>query len=391
MATESDKLLQMSMQSIKIHPEHRLWDSGGGSEWYKLEKRGRCSPRVLKRSLVAYIGLELVIYLVLYYIIHVVYRAALNEEQKKNFEDVVNYFDDKLSPMSKDLTFLLGFYVSLVAKRWWDQYKNLPWPDDLGLLLNGLVVTDNSQSATMRENLMRYSLLSYVLCIRRISNLVLKKFPDSESLIKAGLANEAEMSELRVNSAGNVDNQWWLPLSWSMNLVKQAKLDKVVPSDHKELLRGITRFRQDLEQIESYQHIPIPPVYKQVVLLAIYCYFGLALIAGQETDRPLDDEGTKPVIIYFPIFLVLRFIFFVGWLKVAEAISNPFGDDEDDFQIEHLLSRHIWASGRILSQFQGAPVTPVAPTTFLNTKTVILTNSHNDDDDDKAQIVNLRG
>lgn len=34
------------------------------------------------------------------------------------------------------MSFVLGFYVSLVVKRWWDQYKLLPWPDTLALFLN---------------------------------------------------------------------------------------------------------------------------------------------------------------------------------------------------------------------------------------------------------------
>ena len=38
------------------------------------------------------------------------------------------------------LTFLLGFYVSLVVKRWWEQYCFLPWPDSIAFFLRGLVV-----------------------------------------------------------------------------------------------------------------------------------------------------------------------------------------------------------------------------------------------------------
>jgi len=41
--------------------------------------------------------------------------------------------------------------------------------------------------------------------------------------------------------------------------------------------------------------------------------------------------------------------------QVAEAINNPFGDDEDDFQICYLVSRHIWAVGNNLKQKQGPP------------------------------------
>ena len=28
-----------------------------------------------------------------------------------------------------------------------------------------------------------------------------------------------------------------------------------------------------------------------------------------------------------------QFVFFVGWLEVAESIENPFGNDDDDFQV----------------------------------------------------------
>ena len=51
----------------------------------------------------------------------------------------------------------------------------------------------------------------------------------------------------------------------------------------------------------------------------------------------------------------MQFIFFVGWLEVAEAIKNPFGNDEDDFHICQLVSRHLWAIGRNISVYEGPP------------------------------------
>ena len=57
----------------------------------------------------------------------------------------------------------------------------------------------------------------------------------------------------------------------------------------------------------------------------MYSYFALALVGGQQLEA--DPQ------IFFPVFLVLKFIFFIGWLKVASAIAHPFGDDEDDFQV----------------------------------------------------------
>jgi predicted membrane chloride channel (bestrophin family) len=72
----------------------------------------------------------------------------------------------------------------------------------------------------------------------------------------------------------------------------------------------------------------------KVVKFAVYVFFALSLIGSQELEK---DPYT-----FIPIFLILKFIFFFGWLEVAEAIENPFGNDDDDFQICELVSRHIW-------------------------------------------------
>lgn len=37
------------------------------------------------------------------------------------------------------MSFVLGFYVSLVVKRWWEQYKLLPWPDNLALFISAAI------------------------------------------------------------------------------------------------------------------------------------------------------------------------------------------------------------------------------------------------------------
>ena len=40
---------------------------------------------------------------------------------------------------------------------------------------------------------------------------------------------------------------------------------KIIPSDHKELIRGIVRFKDGLEKsVENYDHLPLPPIYNQV-------------------------------------------------------------------------------------------------------------------------------
>ena len=90
-----------------------------------------------------YIGLELLIYIVLYYTLQLVYRLStigesevlilmiflirlpsliiknvrglLDEDQRQQFADIVTYFKENLTPLARDLAFLLGFYVKVLT------------------------------------------------------------------------------------------------------------------------------------------------------------------------------------------------------------------------------------------------------------------------------------
>ena len=68
--------------------------------------------------------------------------------------------------MGKEMTFLLGFYVSNIVKRWWDQYKQLPWPDTLVAISHALVDFKTEKSMDFCQTILRYCMLSYILCIR---------------------------------------------------------------------------------------------------------------------------------------------------------------------------------------------------------------------------------
>lgn len=53
------------------------------------------------------------------------------------FEKIRTYFGAQSE--SIPMSFVLGFYVSLVVKRWWEQYKLLPWPDTLALFISAAI------------------------------------------------------------------------------------------------------------------------------------------------------------------------------------------------------------------------------------------------------------
>ncbi|GLH15905.1 Bestrophin homolog, partial [Gryllus bimaculatus] len=93
----------------------------------------------------------------------------------------------------------------------------------------------------------------------------------------------------------------------------------------------------------SYDWVSIPLVYTQVVTIATYSFFLAALVGRQYVDaakKPLQME----IDIYLPVFTILQFFFFMGLLKVAEQLINPFGDDDEDFELNWLIDRHTKVS-----------------------------------------------
>ena len=251
--------------------------------------------------------------------------------------------------------FVLGFYVSLVVQRWWEQYMLLPWPDSFALKVVGLFQADpgDRRARLMRRNVIRYITLSYCIALRTVSFRLKKRFPNLEHLTTTGIMRPDELALFQKLDEKLTANKWFLPLVWASRIITDGLAEgKIKPQCVSTLMAELCKVREGLTAILSYDWVCVPLVYTQLVTLAVYSYFAAALLGAQwvvpessEAYRDLyktslGDQGAK-LDLWYPFFLTLQFAFFVGWLKVAETLINPFGEDDDDFELNRLLDRHF--------------------------------------------------
>ena len=107
------------------------------------------------------------------------------------FEMVSRYCEayNSLIPVA----FVLGFYVSIVVARWWEQFNNIPWPDRMALFITANMHGHDDRGRLMRRTVMRYLCLSFVITLSSISPAVKKRFPTFSHMMEAG-ENWAELS-----------------------------------------------------------------------------------------------------------------------------------------------------------------------------------------------------
>ncbi|XP_006006297.1 bestrophin-4 [Latimeria chalumnae] len=284
---------------------------------------------------------EFIVFISLFALFSVTYRRLLTEEQKHVFEKVAHYCNKytDLIPMP----FVLGFYVTLIVNRWWNQYTSIPLPDQLMCVVSSNVHGVDERGRILRRTLIRYANLSSVLILRSISTRVLKRFPTMDHIVDSGFMTPEELTKFE--SLHSDFNKYWIPCVWFTNLVAQVRREGRIRDDiaQRLLMDELNKYRAKCSMLFHYDWISIPLVYTQVVTIAVYSFFAFCLI-GRQFVAPVDGFTGREVDFFIPIFTLLQFFFYAGWLKVAEQIINPFGEDDDDFETNKLIDRNLQVS-----------------------------------------------
>lgn len=230
------------------------------------------------------------------------------------------------------VVFVLGFFVSVVVRRWWNQYLTLPWPDSTAVYVSSLLGGQDERGRLMRRTIMRYVCLSHTMVMTMISPRVKRRFPKLEYIREAGLMNDSEMRIFKMlMDRFGLHCVYWVPIVWAASIITRARKESRVRDDaaQKTLIDSLNSFRNMLLVLLIYDSISIPLVYTQVVTIAVYTLFLVNILGTQN----IESENMDYLSYIKPLLSMIGFLFFMGWLKVAELLISPFGDDDDDFEV----------------------------------------------------------
>lgn len=193
------------------------------------------------------------------------------------------------------------------------------------------------------------------MCLRNIAPRVKKRFPTFQHFVDAGLLLDNERVIIEsLNEKFPPYSKHWLPIVWAASIITRARKEGRIRDDFavKTVIDELNKFRGQCGVLISYDTISIPLVYTQVVTLAVYSYFGTSVMGQQWTELKMPDNSgyLNKIDVYFPIFTLLNFFFYMGWLKVAESLINPFGEDDDDFEVNWMIDRNLQVSYIIVDE-----------------------------------------
>ncbi|KAG5672779.1 hypothetical protein PVAND_002873 [Polypedilum vanderplanki] len=242
--------------------------------------------------------------------------------------------------------------------RWWNQYTSIPWPDPIAVFVSATVHGQDERGRVMRRTIMRYVCLCISMVLGNLSPKVKKRFPTLNHYVEAGLLNENERDIIEdLNNKFPRHSKHWLPIVWAASIITRARKEGRIRDDFavKTIIDELNKFRGQCGVLIAYDTISIPLVYTQVVTIAVYSYFLVALLGQQWTEGKGTENGYQNRFdLYFPVFSLLQFFFYMGWLKVAEQLINPFGEDDDDFEVNWMIDRNLQVSYLIVDDIHNS-------------------------------------
>ena len=218
---------------------------------------------------------------------------------------------------------------------------------------------------------MRYINLSTILVYRLVSNETKARFPTYQSLVDAKLMLPIEVERMHKVESKAKHESSWVPIVWASKLLQKARTEgmiKIEPPVFANLISSLDYVEGCNRKILNYGWVNFPLAYTQVASVSVMVYC-IAALFGRQYLQP-NEKALSPDIFpnanvtyasgkpfsahtpdfYLPIFTFIELLSYMGWIKVAETLLNPFGDDDEDFQVNYMIDRNLQVNKIICSR-----------------------------------------
>ena len=283
------------------------------------------------------------------------------DEQIKGFFE---HIKGNSSDILRLVTFLLGFYVSNITKRFWDQVHSLPSVDAICLYMNGLVWSagKNDLAKNNPENIQkelrfkrviaRYCLLSWTMATTVLSPGMEEAFPNTDTLLQKGLITQAELRTMGADRMGHMAwcDHWRTPLNWAaVRINERFQNGALVPKDHKDLVGALMKFQNGFVKLIEYSNHPVPSYQTYAVKFCLYSSFFIDILSAQNFTSNYDNN-LWILILHLPGTFLIQYLVLFAWLSVADSLSDPFDNNgifDEDLAAD--LESEIWKCSSLIN------------------------------------------
>ncbi|VDD96240.1 unnamed protein product [Enterobius vermicularis] len=289
----------------------------------------------------------LIVWFLVFQAIAIFYTFGLGPSKQRLFRKIALGMNSKMSYIP--LEFILGFFVSCVVKRWSDIVCSMGYLDDAAIYVGNVISGNDEQMTMIRRTIVRYLCLTQVLVYRDICECIRKRFPTYDSLIKAGFLLPEEKRKLesypQLNEyyCSDDEGKYWAPIHWAITYTIRARQEGKIATDMwcTRITDEIRKFQNNMQTLCNYDWVQIPLPYPQFVFLAVNVYFGLCLFTRQFTEIDSRKLPYDSLQVPFPVITILQYTFYVGWMKVAGGLMNPFAEREDELESNFLIDKNF--------------------------------------------------
>ena len=155
----------------------------------------------------------------------------------------------------------------------------------------------------------------------------------------------------------------WSPILWATKLLTRAQIEgkiKVEAPLYANLFDEFKTIESANRKILNYGWVNFPLAYSQLATISVNFYFLASLLGRQYLIPCKTTDVTEffPALnvsfaydgspyenhtpdFYIPFFTLIEIFCYFGWIKMAETLLNPFGNDDDNFQMNFLIDRNL--------------------------------------------------